>query len=76
MSREANERRWIQQWRAAREALRAQRAAELAALSNEQALAAAGALLTIGAIIGLPPARRGSSGLVEQQALFHPPVAR
>lgn len=59
------------QWRAARAALCAQRANELAALSNEQALAAADVLLSIDLAGALPEARRTSSGLVRQQALFH-----
>jgi hypothetical protein len=71
MPSETDERRWIAQWQAARPALRAQRATELAALSDDQALAAADALLTIAAVAGLPPAARASSGLVQQQALFH-----
>jgi len=71
MPSETDERRWIAQWQAARAALRAQRATELAALSDEQALAAADALLTVASSAGLPPAARASSGLVQQQALFH-----
>jgi hypothetical protein len=66
----AEHRRWIEQWNAAREALRVQRARELAALSDADALAAAEALLTVAASVDLPPDRR-TSGLVEQQALFH-----
>jgi len=42
---ETQQQRWMAQWRAAGAALRAQRASELAALSDEQALAAAAALL-------------------------------
>ena len=71
MPTEAEQRRWIAQWQAARPALRAQRATELAALSDQQALAAADALLTVASSAGLPPAARASSGLVQQQALFH-----
>ncbi len=67
----AEQRRWIAQWQAARGALRAQRAAELAALSDDEALAAADALLTVAAIVDLATASRVSSGLVQQQALFH-----
>jgi RHS repeat-associated protein len=54
-----------------RRALRAQRARELAALSDDEALAAAEMLLTVAAEVGLPPVHRTSSGLVQQQALFH-----
>jgi hypothetical protein len=75
MPSEADQRRWIAQWTAARSALRAQRAAELAALSDEQALAAADALLSIGQLADMAPARRTSSGLVQQQALLHRRVA-
>ena len=71
MPLEADQRRWIAQWQAARAALRAQRASELAALSDEEALAAADALLTVAAIADLAPASRDSSGLVQQQVLFH-----
>jgi hypothetical protein len=68
---ETQQQRWMAQWHAARAALRAQRETELAALSDEQALAAADALLSIGDAVGLPAAPRTSSGLVRQQALFH-----
>lgn len=71
MRSKTDERRWMQQWNAAREALREQRARELAALSEEDALAAADALLTIEAVVELPPAPSRTSGLVQQQALFH-----
>jgi hypothetical protein len=67
----AEQRRWIAQWQGARAALRAQRASELAALSDDEALAAADALLTVAAIVDLATASRDSSGLVQQQALFH-----
>jgi hypothetical protein len=71
MPSETERRRWIEQWLAASEALRVQRARELAALSDAEALAAADALLTIGTAVELPPDPRTSSGLVEQQALLH-----
>jgi 2-hydroxychromene-2-carboxylate isomerase len=67
----AEQRRWIVKWQEARAALRAQRAAELAAMSDEQALAAAETLLTVADAAGLPPVQRTTSGLVQQQALFH-----
>jgi hypothetical protein len=63
--------RRIAQWRAAAAARRSQRAGELAALSDPQALSAADALLSIDLTAGLPEARRISSGLVRRQALFH-----
>jgi len=68
---ETLQQRWMAQWRAAGAALRAQRASELAALSNEQALAAADALLSMDLAAALPEGRPASSGLVRQQALFH-----
>lgn len=67
---ESNEQRWIRQWLAAGPALEAQRARELRALTDEQACAAADALLEIGASLPLDEARRTWSGLVEQQRLF------
>ncbi len=66
-----HEQRWSEQWRAAGQALRAQRERELASLSDDEALAAAEMLLTVAAAVGLPPVQRTSSGLVQQQALFH-----
>ena len=70
MPTETQRRAWMAQWHEARHALRAQRAVELQALSNERALAAADALLSIGPLAALPEGRRTSSGLVRQQALF------
>ncbi len=60
-----NARRWMQQWRVAAKELPLRKAAELAALTDEQALAATEALLSL----ATPPPERGS-GLVEQQRLF------
>jgi hypothetical protein len=65
---DTQQQRWMAQWRAAGAALRAQRASELAALPNEQALAGADAVLSIDLAAALPEARRTSSGLVRQQA--------
>lgn len=48
-----------------------QKRKELREMTPEQALAASDALLQIGASSELSPSRRKSSGLVEQQALFH-----
>jgi len=70
MPTETQQRAWMAQWSEARHALRAQRAVELQALSNERALAAADALLSIGPLAALPEGRRTFSGLVRQQALF------
>jgi hypothetical protein len=62
---------WMAQWTEARRALRAQHADELRALSNDRALAAADALLSIGSLAAVSEGRRTSSGLVRQQALLH-----
>ena len=70
MPTEVQQRAWMTQWNEARHALRAQRAVEIQALSNEAALAAAEALLSIGPLAAVPESRRTSSGLVRQQALF------
>lgn len=62
---------WLRQWRAAGPALEAVRRRELRALSDEQALAATEALLSMAHLAPLPPERLLSSGLVTQQALLH-----
>lgn len=63
------ERRVVAQWKAATPALAEQRRAEVAALSDEDALAATLDLLdALDLLPPLPPRR--SSGLVEQQRLF------
>jgi hypothetical protein len=62
---------WLLQWRAAGPALEEIRRRELRELSDEQALVASEALLSMAASVPLPPERVGSSGLVAQQALFH-----
>jgi ABC-type protease/lipase transport system fused ATPase/permease subunit len=64
-------RAWMEQWRAAGEALAAQRTAELRALTDEQAQAATLALLDLGATLPLAAEREMSSGLVVQQAILH-----
>ena len=71
MPSETEQRKWVRQWQAARETLRLQRVSELAAMSDDEALAAADALLTVAAVVELPPASGAWSGLVQQQALFH-----
>jgi hypothetical protein len=71
MPSETQQRAWIAQWSAARSALRAQRASELRALSNERALAVADALLSIAPLVGLSESCRTSSGLVLQQSFLH-----
>ncbi len=67
---ETEQRRWAAQWKAAGPALAEQRKLELRALTPSQALAAADALLTLGAAAPVSPARAEQSGLVEQQRLF------
>lgn len=67
---ETNEQRWIRQWLSAGPALQERRARELRALTDERAVAAADALLDIGAALPLPESRRAWSGMVEMQRLF------
>ena len=56
---------------AAGPALAAKRREELLHLSEERALAASEALLSLVTTVTLNPGRVGWSGLIEQQALFH-----
>jgi len=67
----AAQREWLRQWNEAGPALAAQRREELFHLSDERALAASEALLSLATSVTLSPGRRHWSGLVEQQALFH-----
>ena len=67
----SEQRAWMAQWRAARRALREQRASELRALTDTSAQAAAEALLSTDVLTGASESRRTSSGLVRQQALLH-----
>ncbi len=67
----AAQREWLRQWNEAGPALAAQRREELLHLSDERALAASEALLSLVTTVTLSPGRRHWSGLVEQQALFH-----
>jgi hypothetical protein len=62
---------WMQQWREAAVELPRIRRQELRALTDEQALRAAGDLLALADLIPMSERRRTSSGLVDQQALFH-----
>lgn len=62
---------WLRQWNDAGFALAAHRREELMRLSDGEALAASEALLALAAIVRLSPRRLTSSGLVEQQTLFH-----
>jgi hypothetical protein len=65
------QKKWAQQWKHAAVMLAEQKRKELREMTPKQALAASDALLQIGASSELSPSRRTSSGLVEQQALFH-----
>jgi hypothetical protein len=68
----AAQREWLRQWKDAGTALAANRREELARLTEERALAASEALLSLVTTVALSPRRLHWSGLVEQQALFHP----
>lgn len=65
------EREWLRQWSRAAAALEDQRARELAAMSGDDAVAAAEAVLEMAALAPLDPRRVSWSGLVDQQALLH-----
>jgi hypothetical protein len=65
------QREWLRQWNDAGPALAAVRREELLHLSDERALAASEALLSLITTVTLSPGRHHWSGLVEQQALFH-----
>ncbi len=67
----ATQRKWLQQWNDAGPALAANRRQELMHLSDERALAASEALLSLVTTVTLNPKRFRWSGLVEQQALLH-----
>jgi hypothetical protein len=69
------QREWLRQWNDAGPALAANRREELLQLSDERALAASEALLSLVTTVSLNPGRLRWSGLVEQQALFHRPPA-
>ncbi len=65
------EHEWKEQWKAAAEALADRRRLDLRLMSEVEALAAAENLLSLVGTVTLNPARRSSSGLVEQQAILH-----
>jgi hypothetical protein len=67
----ATEREWLRQWSDASPALAAKRREALLHLSDERALAASEALLSLVTTVSLNPRRFHSSGLATQQALFH-----
>ena len=60
----------MEQWRSAGPALDAERRERLARLEGERAAAAVDAVLDLAAHAPRSPARRSTSGLIEQQALF------
>ena len=67
----ASQRAWMMQWRRAAVALEEQRGRELRALTDQDALAASDALLSLATALPLDTNRLTDSGLVRQQALFH-----
>lgn len=66
----SEERRWIEEWRAAGPELEQQRRQELRALTPERALFFSDALLSLVRTEDLPEQRRTHSGLVDLQDLF------
>jgi hypothetical protein len=70
-SENANHREWLRQWNNAGRALAENWRRELRHLSDERALAASEALLSLITTVTPNPSRLRWSGLVEQQALFH-----
>jgi hypothetical protein len=68
---DVTQREWLRQWSEAGPALAANRRKELMHLSNERALAASEALLSLVTTVHPNPRRLRWSGLVEQQAIFH-----
>ena len=67
----AAQRAWMQQWRKAAPALEEQRRRELRLLSDDDALAASEAVLSLALLTPITRARLTDSGLVSQQRLFH-----
>ncbi len=65
------QRAWMEQWRRAAVALAEQRKRELRALSEADALAASDALLSLATLTRARRPRLTTSGLVQQQVLFH-----
>lgn len=72
----AEQRAYVQQWVETGRLLEEMRWRELRALDAAFALAATDQLIDAALQVPLPPSRVTSSGLVEQQALFHRPVGR
>ena len=67
--REAAE--WMAQWRSARRALAELRRQRLQSMTDSQALAESETLLSLLHLTQLSEERRCTSGLVQQQSLFH-----
>ena len=67
---DASLRRWVAQWRIAATELPKQKARELRALTEKQAIDDANMLLDLKADAWSPPGRKLSSGFVDQQRLF------
>ena len=70
------QKQWLEQWKNAGVELAAERKKALRRMSHDRALAASDALLALADPSKLSPARRKSSGLVQQQALFHRPLRK
>ncbi len=66
----ASLRRWVAQWRETGAVLAEMRREHLRRLSEEDALAATHALLSLADSAFISPSRRATSGLVQQQALL------
>lgn len=62
---------WLRQWHAAAVALKEVKAAELRAMTDQEALAASEALLSLAQSSYVAPWREKWSGLVEQQRVLH-----
>ena len=62
---------WLEQWKSAAVELALERKKALREMTDEQALAASEALLALADPSALSPGRLRTSGLIEQQALFH-----
>jgi hypothetical protein len=67
----AEQERWMLQWKRAARALADQKKRELSEMTAEQALLASEALLALAPLSTFPPSRVTTSGLVQQQTLFH-----
>jgi nitroreductase len=64
-------RQWLEQWKRAGVELARERKRALRGMTDDEALAASEAVLALADPSKLSSSRRETSGLVEQQALFH-----